>query len=174
MDRRHAHRIVVSVPEDSADSVDDLDIPAFLHRDAETLEERASKKENEFEANRPSARLTDWDGIVTALNAHFPSDRAAELDIHSFADLLVLGFEAQVIGRLIGLSDHETSEKAVVLAVLVVIAASAEGKRLGRKARRVIRRASRDAAPSRSLRESVADRLRCSGRRGMLSRLFGI
>ena len=155
-----------SVHQDSEDSLDYLDIPAFLRPDAEPNHPDESPAEDRY------ALPDDLEAIVAVLNARFPEERAAELDIHTFADLLALGFEAQVVGRLIGLRDDETSEEDVVLAVLAVIAASPAGKRLSRNARRLIRRASRDAALPRSFMKSVSVRVRGNRRPGLMSRLF--
>jgi hypothetical protein len=152
---------------DSGDSLDYLDIPAFLRTQPELPDIGADGVTPAVVANEELIR------VVSGLNARFPDHRAARRGLPSLADLVSLGFAADTAQRFTALVDRGCSEEDVVLAVLSAIAASPEGKRLTRNALRVIRRALRDATPAASLLDVVNRYVGVADRKGALSRWFG-
>jgi hypothetical protein len=91
------------------------------------------------------------------MNIRYPDHRSAVMSMSSLDDLTTLGFRADLIARLKALVNDDCPPKAVVAAVLSVLASTAAGKRLGRNARRLIRRAERACPPTRLLlREVIA------------------
>jgi Ca-activated chloride channel family protein len=116
---------------------------------------------------------TDLTAIVAALNARFPDDRAANLDLRTLRDLASLGFRTDVIEVLTDLVDDDCPEETVVAAVLSAVASSPAGKRLSRNARRLIRRAERAWSPSGSLVKKISLYVRGAEPKGLFSKWFG-
>jgi len=119
-----------------------LDIPAFLRRQDDT--------------EGPSAAVIR---LVAGLNARYPETHAGTLDIDSLSDLAALGLNAEQIEALFALVEGPTTEREVIVALLIVLLESDAGKGLSRHVRRLIGRAARARPVSKALRTDLRDLL---------------
>jgi len=149
------------------DSLDYLEIPAFLRRDAGLIDEKSHR-------GKPPVLLpAELVRVVSALNDRYPDGKAAVLELRTLEDLASLGFGTDVIEGLEDLLDEDCSEEKLVATVLSVLASSPAGKRLSRNARRLIRRAERARAPSEALVKDVSRYLLDAESKGLLGKWFG-